>query len=176
MDIRALYLRWLRGEPLRALGRDQGCSHTKIRDTFHRAYGRYSTDPVAKSLARSLAEDYPLGSPGAISDEALWDYAFPDKLAVEALARVSNGSALASQRHCRNLTRNQVIRDPGLLEHFWGAGDPMDQLIEAEGPDPRTELNFFLLVSLLTFVVNLLYWVMCQNELEANNGLERSTC
>lgn len=62
-EVKPLYVRWLRGESLRAIAAslppERACSHNTIKRRFARLIGPHATDPRATSLARAILSDYP---------------------------------------------------------------------------------------------------------------------
>lgn len=55
----ALYMTWLYGATTRDLARQLGCDKNTLISMFTRVFGEDAVNPGAKSLLRSLAEDYP---------------------------------------------------------------------------------------------------------------------
>jgi hypothetical protein len=57
--IEALYLTWLYGKSTRQIAKVLGCDKNVLVNLLERYYGEDAVNPAAKSLLRSLAEDYP---------------------------------------------------------------------------------------------------------------------
>lgn len=57
--VRALYMAWLYGQSTRDIARVLGCDKNSVVKMFERCYGVDACSREAKSLLRSLAEDYP---------------------------------------------------------------------------------------------------------------------
>lgn len=57
-NIKELYKDWLKGSSLRAIGQRVGIPHGTIHSAFRKEYGENACSLKAKSLVRSVIEDY----------------------------------------------------------------------------------------------------------------------
>lgn len=109
------YLRWLKGEPLRAIARSEGIRHQKIDYWFRKVYGKQSTNLVANSLVRSMLKDYP-NSPEVL----LWVTGWANKGLKETDYHRSNHSI-------SQLTQFQTMEDPLLMDIIAVGSEPENQ-------------------------------------------------
>lgn len=133
------YLAWLKGSSLRAIATGLGVSHSTVCTRFQEAYGKEATNPIVMSLQRSVLADYP-GNP----EVERWILTTLD-------LRSTPDDQYRSKHSIQQLTRYQVVRDPGLMDYL-AVEDDSDR--EPEPLDGQWLLWFFQVASELTLRVN----------------------
>lgn len=133
------YLAWLKSHSLRAIATGLGVSHSTVCTRFQEAYGKDATNPIVMSLQRSILADYP-GNP----EVEAWVLTTLDQ-------RSTPEDQYRSKHSIQQLTRYQVVRDPGLMDYL-AVEDDSDR--ELEALDGQWLLWFFRVASELTLRVN----------------------
>ena len=101
-EVKAAYTEWLKGSSLRAIGAKYGIPHGSIHSTFRKTYGVNACSLRAKSLVRSVIEDYE-------KDEQVIDWAVKQHMNTDE-------NYYKSQHSLQQLSSFQTLREPYLLE------------------------------------------------------------
>lgn len=110
-EVEKLYLRWLKGEPLRKIASSIGVRHQALDYWFKKTYGFQSTNLQANSLVRSLFQDYPNSV-----EVRLWAAGWAKRGEKENHYHRSN-------HNIKQLTNYQVLDDPALMD-FLACDEP----------------------------------------------------
>lgn len=131
-----LYKCWLSGQSLRSLGREIGCSHNTVAAVLKRKYGDKATNLVARSLERTLVQDYGLSQ---------IEYAF--KLATQNPD--GDGQKHRSKHNLRQLTQYQSSGRDHVIETV----SSLDAMQAQEEAQEREEAGAFGFLRLPFFQV-----------------------
>ena len=101
-EVKAAYKEWLKGSSLRAIGAKYGIPHGSIHSIFRKTYGVNACSLKAKSLVRSVIEDYE-------KDEQVIEWAVKQHMNTDENYYKSNHSL-------QQLSSFQTLREPYLLE------------------------------------------------------------
>ena len=139
-ELQALYLRWLKGESLRAIARSIGVRHSTLDVWFDKTFGKKATDPVANSLVRSMLEDYPT-EPVV----RLWAAGWAMRGELEKIQHRSNHSI-------KQLTNYQCLHEDNLMDVIASYEDAVvDPWSATERGLDFLRLPLFLMVTQETF-------------------------
>ena len=139
LDLNAMYLRWLKGESLRAIAPEYGVSHNTVSAYLCNRFGPDATDPMAMSLQRSLLADYP-------------DNAYYESWVLANLDYRDSDTKYRSNHNLQQLGSFQNARDPGMMTTLArDIRDPYD-FVEPE-PGPLSLPFLVLLISCINAVL-----------------------
>lgn len=139
-ELQALYLRWLKGESLRAIARSIGVRHSTLDVWFDKTFGKQATDPIANSLVRSMLEDYP-NEPVV----RLWAAGWAMRGELEKIQHRSNHSI-------KQLTNYQCLHEDNLMDIIASSEDAViDPWSATERGLDFLRLPLFLTVTQETF-------------------------